>query len=191
MQKITEITETYFVKRRNRNGGTEPEKVKMTRFREVKYIEGGSRFGHYLLDFLFLLGFRMLFWVTIGLILGLTNNVHLLQDSIIGTIETVVNWLFLLPFYYFIFELSMQSTPGKALFGRIVVDEYGNKPTPRQLLIRSVSRIVPFEALSCLSTLGWHDKWSNTFVLHKKELAELKLLQKVNEIGDTSVPLQP
>lgn len=66
----------------------------------------------------------------------------------------------------------------------VVIDEYGNKPDLGTLLLRNVIRIVPFEHLSCLGgkySYGWHDKWSETWVVTETERDELKRLQLENE----------
>jgi uncharacterized RDD family membrane protein YckC len=190
MQKITEIKEFHTIKKKKLvNGETVFVEEKVSRYREIPYVEGWARFGHWLLDYVFRLIFELAIGVVLGIILALTDNIELLEDPSIDTYNKLLSWLIFQPLYYFIFEFAMQASPAKAILGRIVVDEYGNKPTTKQIFLRSISRVVPFEAFSCLSTLGWHDTWSNTFVLRKKDLAELKLLQKINDIDDTSVSL--
>ncbi|MBA3683041.1 MAG: RDD family protein [Bacteroidetes bacterium] len=190
MQKITEIKEFHiFKKRKTVNGETIFVEEKVLRYREIPYVEGWARFGHFLLDYVFRLIFGLFFGVLLGLVLALTNNVEFLQDPNFDLYNRLFSWLILYPMYYFIFEFTMQASPAKAILGRVVIDEYGNKPSPKQFFIRSISKTVPLEVFSCLSTLGWHDTWSNTFVIRKKDLAELKLLQKINDIGDTSVSL--
>ena len=190
MQKITEIRETYTVKRKERvNGGFQEVLKTFTRYHQVNYVSGWPRFGHYVLDYIFLLVFQFMIGATLGIVAGLTQNMDWFDSPYFDTIVRVFNWLVLNPFYYFIFEYAMQSTPGKAILGRVVVDEYGNKPSTKQILYRSLSRMVPFEIFSCLSEQGWHDTWSKTIVLRKKDLTELKLLQKVNNIGNTSISL--
>jgi hypothetical protein len=91
--------------------------------------------------------------------------------------------LFLYPAYYFIFELLYQKTPGKFLTKTSVIDVYGNKPTGPSLLLRSIIRLVPFEAFSCLGYQGWHDRWSDTYVVRDAELKTLKeLLNQTNDV---------
>jgi uncharacterized RDD family membrane protein YckC len=186
VQKITEIKETYTVKRKETINGTDTfvEKV-FSRSREVPVVEGLPRFGHFLLDRVFFYIFSLLIGVFIGVIIGVTGADIDFETSQMKIYDTLFSWLILQPLFYFIFEASMQSSPAKAILGRIVVDEYGNKPSIKQIFIRSISRSVPFEAFSCLSSRGWHDTWSNTFVLRKKDLNELKLLQKINNIGNS------
>lgn len=192
MQKITEIKENYTVNRRVIIDGVPTKKEKtFSRFREVPYVDGWPRLGHYLFDYIFILVFNMLIGAFIGAILGFTGHVQILSDPLFDLYWRILSWLAINPLFYFIFEAGMQASPAKAILGRVVVDEYGNKPTTRQVFIRSVSRAVPFEGFSCLSTLGWHDTWSKTFVIRKKDLEALKLLQKIDNIDGSSVSLQP
>ena len=164
MQKITEIKEYYTEKRREIvNGEQTFIEKKLYRYRELNYVDGWARFGHWLLDYVFRIIFEMAIGVVIGIVLALTQSLDILDDPSIDTYNSIFSWLIFQPLYYFIFEVAMQASPAKAILGRIVVDEYGNKPTTKQIFIRSVSRVVPFEAFSCLSPLGWHDNWSNTF----------------------------
>jgi uncharacterized RDD family membrane protein YckC len=184
VQKITEIKESYTVKRREKVNGEEKfvEKT-FTRFKEVRVVEGLPRFGHFLLDRVFFYLFGLLIGVFLGLLVGLTGIEVDFESSEMKIYDSLFSWLILQPLFYFIFEASMQASPAKAILGRIVVDEYGNKPTMKQIFIRSISRSVPFEAFSCLGSRGWHDTWSDTFVIRKKDLEELRMLQKIDNIG--------
>lgn len=184
MQKITEIKETHTVKRRETVNG-EPIFVEqtLTRFKEVRVVEGLPRFGHFLLDRLFFYLFSLVIGVAIGLVIMLAGIQVDFESDEMKIYDSLFSWLVLQPLFYFIFEFSMQASPAKALLKRVVVDEYGNKPSMKQFFIRSIARSVPFEVFSCLGPRGWHDTWSGTFVIRKKDLEELKLLQKIDEIG--------
>ena len=106
----------------------------------------------------------------------------LTDESVAGKLlDRMLSWLVLYPGYYILFESTLQSTPGKLILGRIVVDEYGEKPSFMTIVKRSYVRIIPFETFSCFSGLGWHDSWSETMVIRKKDLEELKLALKVQE----------
>lgn len=73
--------------------------------------------------------------------------------------------------YYVAFEAATDRTIGKYITGTIVVKEDGSKPEFTDIFIRSISRFVPFEALSFFgkSGRGWHDKWSKTYVIKASE----------------------
>lgn len=184
MQKITEIKVLHTTKKKQLVNGVETFVEEQSwRYKDVKYVDGIARFGHFLLDRVFMYIFNAIFWVIIGIVVVLIAGTEVFEDeSTLNIVDALVSWLFLQPLFYFIFESTMQASPAKAILGRIVVDEYGNKPTLKQIFIRSISRSVPFEPFSCLGQMGWHDTWSNTFVIRKKDLKELKMIQKINEI---------
>jgi len=68
--------------------------------------------------------------------------------------------------YYVFFEGIFGATPGKLITRTRVVQIDGQKPTIGQVLGRTASRFVPFDALSFLgSGAGWHDRWTRTRVV--------------------------
>ncbi len=66
--------------------------------------------------------------------------------------------------YYLFYEAVLGATPAKFLTGTRVVDYDGSKPRFKAIFVRTVSRLVPFEAFSFFADDGWHDKWSETMV---------------------------
>jgi hypothetical protein len=84
--------------------------------------------------------------------------------------------LLLYPMYYIFFEYHYQWTPGKLVTNTIVVDKDGNRPDLRTIILRTVGRYIPFEPFSCLgeNSWGWHDRWTNTYVIEKKDLSTLR-----------------
>lgn len=163
--KITEIAEI----RNNLSGQPYYE------YREVQTVRGWQRLGHYLLDYIIIYGVSMLFQKFVWdyatppeEILSMTREqLMLFQLKAVG-IGLLQNFVF-----YAGFEGFFGSTPGKMLLGRVVIDEYGERPDFPRILIRTISRWVPFEAFSCLAPLGWHDRWSKTFVVTKAEADHL------------------
>ncbi len=192
--KITEIRETYTVKSIIKGeglaiDGTKFENITSVRFKPVATVEGGARFWHYILDTIIYNGFATIVGVPIVLLLVFLGvDISMLTDeSVAGNLlDRMVSWLILYPGYYILFESTLQSTPGKLILGRIVVDEYGEKPSFMTIVKRSYIRIIPFETFSCFSGLGWHDSWSETMVIRKKDLEELKLALKVQEFDAES-----
>jgi len=71
--------------------------------------------------------------------------------------------------YYFLFELLCKGrTIGKFITGTKAVNEDGSEMGARTVLLRSLSRIVPFEALSAFGGHPWHDTWNHTYVIDVK-----------------------
>ncbi|MEZ0005975.1 hypothetical protein ABH942_001338 [Flavobacterium sp. 28YEA47A] len=71
-------------------------------------------------------------------------------------------------FYYAIFESVLGVTVAKTLSETRVTDEEGNKPPVSSILKRTFLRLVPFEALTFFTSLGLHDRWSETYVIKEK-----------------------
>ncbi len=183
--KITEIKESYTQKQRSKDALGNPTFVEksFTRFKEVPYVDGWARFGHFILDRVFFYILIFAFSFVGGIIAYTADMMDIFDSPYFDILTNVVSYLVLYPWYYIIFEYSMQSSPGKLVLGRVVVNEYGEKPTFMQIVGRSYARIVPFEPFSCLGAVGWHDTWSETYVLRKKDLEELKLAIKAQEFG--------
>jgi uncharacterized RDD family membrane protein YckC len=70
--------------------------------------------------------------------------------------------------YYTFFEGLLNATPAKLLTGSRVIDEKGKSPKFQNIFTRTLSRFIPFEAISFLGEKGWHDKISNTYVVKEK-----------------------
>jgi uncharacterized RDD family membrane protein YckC len=183
--KITEIKETHIINTRVKGtiGEVQFEEKSFTRYKDVTYVDGFARFGHYVLDTIFYYIFIVVIAFVSGAFSVLIGMEGLFENPSVDVFFNILNYVILYPGYYLIFEYGLQSSPAKLMLGRVVVNEYGEKPTFKQILGRSYSRIVPFESLSCLSELGWHDKWSDTFVIRKKDLLELQLAIKAQEFG--------
>ncbi|MBS3915904.1 MAG: RDD family protein [Bacteroidetes bacterium] len=173
-KKITEIriTKMRTVHYRDDDGDLirDAEEVEFTR--PVNTASGSKRMLHYFVDsVVFSFGIVLLQTTVIFFSDALENII------IIPFFVPIIN-LICYTFFYFIFENSFQRTPAKFLTGCRVINAYCEKPDAKSILSRSLIRIVPFEALSCFSSSGrgWHDKWSDTWVVDAKEYEELRRL---------------
>lgn len=141
--------------------------------RPVEVVDGWARFGHYLLDAVFI-------WV-LGAVFGLLLGIAIQQNPAFfsmqgGRLELNFIGTGISFGYYMLFELLTSSTPAKLILGRTVVNEYGEKIDGGQAALRSLIRLIPFEAFSCLGERGWHDRWTKTFVVRNAEKEELQRL---------------
>lgn len=179
MKKITELTETRWrtVYRKDIYGNRERDAEEYIAFRNVKSIKPGPRFGHFFIDLIFI---QILFIlhniIMIGVISLFENN----NTVEIITLIFQITLILLIPSYYILCEYKWQQTIGKLLTKTVVIDEYGNKPDLSTILLRSLIRLVPLEAISCYGdkfSHGWHDRWSKTWVVSKEEVETLKKLQ--------------
>lgn len=75
---------------------------------------------------------------------------------------TIFTWLF----YYTICEKAFRGyTLGKLITGTRAVRVDGSELSFKDALLRSLSRMVPFEAFSALNGNPWHDRWTKTAVV--------------------------
>jgi uncharacterized RDD family membrane protein YckC len=168
-KKITDLTEerTYYKRGTDIAGNRTKEPYQARVKRPVQTVTGWPRFGHYLVDLIIIYGINFV----IGLFMGL-----LAPELVFSMPDIVWNLISMLivAMYYFAVESTMGTSIGKLVTNSVVIDEYGDKPNSSALLGRSFSRIIPFEAFSCLAERGWHDKFSNTFVVTKAEHVHLQ-----------------
>jgi uncharacterized RDD family membrane protein YckC len=128
----------------------------------VAVASKGRRLGTFLVDYA---GF-FLSCLVLGLAIGLVFGERGAQ--ILQAIPDVVLGLVMMFSYYLFFEWLWARTPGKLIFGTIVVTESGGKPSLGQLVKRTLCRFIPFEPLSFLGAQGWHDSVSRTRVILTK-----------------------
>lgn len=175
MQKITELTETRYrtVREKNATGKRIPKHIEYKAFREVNVISGGKRFAHSFVDGI--VYYVIYYFVEYAWLSASNNNV--LSNIITGFLISVI-FMFSFPIYYIVFEHFLQRTPGKFLTKTLVIDIYGNKPDIGTNILRNIIRLVPFEAISCFfNERGWHDRWSDTYVVTEEEYIKIKELQ--------------
>lgn len=178
MQKITqiEVTKTRTKFRKDIHGKRIRDKELYKGHRKVRTVAAGPRIGHYIVDSIIFYFLLLVFFFVTAIFLSavLNTNTDVILDS------PFINFIALLlyPTYYFTCEKLWQQTPGKKMTKTVVIDDYADKPTDKQLLLRSIIRLVPFEAFSCTGdhSYGWHDKWSNTWVVTTEERDKLKEL---------------
>lgn len=72
--------------------------------------------------------------------------------------------------YYALIEYFFKGrTLGKMATGTVVVREDGAKITFKDAFLRSLCRLIPFEALSAFGYRPWHDSLTNTLVVKKNK----------------------
>jgi uncharacterized RDD family membrane protein YckC len=93
--------------------------------------------------------------------------ITLLTREQLGRSATILTFA-IRPLYYICFESLLQQTPAKMMTRTRVITEDGRKPSPGQIIKRTLIRFIPFEAFTFLSADGskWHDRWSKTRVVH-------------------------
>jgi uncharacterized RDD family membrane protein YckC len=123
-----------------------------------------KRFFNYLIDITFYYMIMVMMGVIWGGILIATGGSFEESDSenMIWNIIAIGGFLA----YYITFESILGKTIGKMVTNTKVVLTDGTKPALKKIVIRTFSRLIPFEAFSFLSgPLGWHDSISGTMVI--------------------------
>ncbi|MGK2864199.1 MAG: RDD family protein [Chitinophagaceae bacterium] len=130
----------------------------------------GKRFANYIIDIVF-----FYFLVFLGSVVYVLLNPASVYSPVednpeYNFMETLVI-IFALILYYFAVETIFKGkTLGKLITGTRAVNEDGSNITPRAAFLRSLCRVVPFEAFSALGTPSypWHDKWAKSYVIDEK-----------------------
>lgn len=179
MKKITELTEIRWrtIRLQDAYGNYVSENEQYEVYRNVNDVASGPKFAHFIID---AICFQIVIYIinyVLQLLINFTEFSALINLTL--TLITNISLLIFYPALYAFCEYKWQRTPGKFLTKSIVIDEYGNKPELRVIILRSLIRIVPFEPLSSLGepSSGWHDRWSKTWVVSEEELAEIKRIQ--------------
>jgi uncharacterized RDD family membrane protein YckC len=108
-----------------------------------------------------------------------------------GAFTKLVIAVFVTGLYYFLMENYTGATIGKFATGSRVVDAYGQRPTSKAILIRTLVRLMPIEVFTFVGegATGLHDSASNTYVIdiHKYNHA-LRLKKGLSDRGITQNP---
>lgn len=135
-------------------------------------------------------GFTFAIGAVLGLISEWTDNsifIDWLDDA-----TPLDDYLFsyaVLVSYYIISEGLSQRTIGKYITNTIVVDEFGNKPPLKNIVVRSFCRLIPFDGLTFFNdSRGWHDRFSDTYLFKKNVLdRKISLEKDFDEIGKSEL----
>ncbi|THU36879.1 RDD family protein [Niastella caeni] len=96
------------------------------------------------------------------------KNYVIFQETMSGLMAQFALSLVVIFFYYLIFEaVTKGRTFGKILTGTIAITQDGSPFTFKHALMRTLCRLIPFEAFSAFGYLPWHDSLSKTAVVRK------------------------
>ncbi len=135
--------------------------------RAPETVSQGIRIGYYLIDVVIFYIIQFIFGIALALGFGIFEIPVVLSYLI--SISCIFG-------YYFIMEGFTGGSIGKLITGYIVIDEFAERPTLGKIAVRTLARLIPFEAFSCLSERGWHDTMSKTYVVKLSEKDKLKKL---------------
>lgn len=129
---------------------SQPEKIDLAEYELVNYTSTGHRFVHRLVDALFVLPI-FFFW---GRILNV-NNEYVLQ----------VVFMIVYLVYCFLAEVLFLQTLGKIATNSCVTT-IGTQYSVGRILVRTLARLIPFDAFSFFFKANWHDTTTNTSVVY-------------------------
>ncbi|HEX2845050.1 MAG TPA: RDD family protein [Chitinophagaceae bacterium] len=135
----------------------------------------GQRAVNLIIDnILMRLGLTYITGTAVGYLLGslfpeytlrIVENTNNLDLFLIGYIVAIFNYLI----YYTICEKAFRGyTLGKLLTGTRAIRQDGGELTFKDAFLRSLSRLVPFEAFSGFGDSPWHDSWTKTTVVKSR-----------------------
>ncbi|MDR6841685.1 RDD family protein [Pseudoxanthomonas sacheonensis] len=138
----------------------------------VHHIQSASkprRFLNWLIDKLAMLGLMVLAAALIG-VFGSDAALEWI-DGMNKPTEYAIDFAMVL-IYYTAMEGLFGLTIGKLITGTRVVDAEGRRLTFKRALLRSLCRLIPFDALSLLISdddvrRAWHDSITRTYVVSK------------------------
>lgn len=151
-------------------------------FPEFKPASSGKRFLNRLID--------TVCYVLIVLVFvknGLFGEAIAEMDS---TLEfTIIEIPFIIVYYLF-FESLFHATPGKFITNSIVVNDSGERPRFVQILGRTFSRLIPFDAFTFFGdpSRGWHDSLPNTYVVEAIDAEQQKKIDMLLDVEATHQP---
>ena len=146
-----------------------------------------DRFVNCILDFIFIIVTIIVFTFLIIIIGNVFQwGIYRIWTEIGSDLGISGVYLSFAMFYYLVLEGLFGRSFGKFITGSVVVTENGVKPSFSLICVRTLCRLIPFDALSFLGKSGriWHDSLSNTYVVEKKALEkEMEFFHTINLIG--------
>lgn len=146
-----------------------------------------KRFGNFVLDLIFR---YVLVFILSFIALAIDPDGFAAWIETVTTLEDMMYSLILLIIYFIVTESLFQRTLGKLITGTKVVMADGSKPGFGTIVVRTLCRLIPFEAFSFIgeNTYGWHDSLSKTYVVDIKMYDDaMNRRQSFDEIGSKEI----
>jgi len=142
---------------------------------QFEYATTWQRFFNFLIDNLLMrFGLSYITGTAVGMLLGLLAPDYILRVAenperidiyVLGYLVAIFNYLI----YYTICEKGFKGyTLGKLITGTRAIRQDGGELSFKDALLRSLSRMVPFEVFSGFGGHPWHDTWTKTMVIKSR-----------------------
>lgn len=148
------------------------------------YASRERRLANYVIDRIFL--YPLAFFIGIAAVIADEMfGIQAISDFILAMSmwEEIVLGLFIGFLYYTLIEGLTGRSLGKYITRTKIINENGEKPDFADAILRSLCRMIPFEAFSFLGETGrgWHDSISKTYVVDIKKFENMKKQDHFNE----------
>jgi uncharacterized RDD family membrane protein YckC len=151
---------------------TQPDIFAAEDIYQYEYASNGQRFLNWLVDNLLMrFGLNWASGYIVGYFLAKFFPEFYLNAILSKGVEFYITIYLLSIFNYLVYYTFCEKvfngyTLGKLISGTRAIREDGSELTFKDAFLRSLSRLVPFEALSIWFGYGlWHDNWTNTMVI--------------------------
>ncbi len=140
------------------------------------YASSGQRLANLFIDTIMYYILLIVVSAILGVVLALIGGMALVNTIVDSSFFNIAVTYGTILLYFIVFEFFLQKSIGKYLSKTIVVNENGEKPTLKQIVGRTFSRFIPFDAFSYLgsSVRGWHDTLPNVYVVDEKLFQQKK-----------------
>lgn len=137
---------------------------------QYEYASTGQRFLNYLIDNLFMnYGLSYITGYAVGVVIASLFPefaAGFQEDRLSLTLVALTVSIFNYLLYYTLCEKLFNGyTLGKLITGTRAIREDGKPLTFRNAILRTLSRLVPFEIFSGFQVRPWHDQWTDTMVI--------------------------
>ena len=151
----------------------------------------GERFLNYIIDLLVLYVIVLCIGQTIFIIADITMS-YGLADWVesMNSFEQSVFAILIVFFYYGLTEMYFSRSIAKYFTKTMVVRKDGSRPNSKTIIMRTLCRLIPFEPFSFSgnTSRGWHDMFSDTYVVKKHEFNEKKrLFYPSDQVGENVI----
>ena len=137
----------------------------------LERVGPGLRFANLMIDTLVYYGVLIvgLGFVIYGSGQDVDNSFLGREDGGSVALQYLISIASYLGFFTLLEGATKGKTLGKFITGTRALKIDGNKITWKDALMRSLSRLVPFEAFSAFGGNPWHDRWTDTIVIKDRK----------------------
>jgi uncharacterized RDD family membrane protein YckC len=132
---------------------------------DVHCASGEKRFLNYLLDMVFFYLFCVLLGTVLGIVFAVVSPSSISWLNNDNKITSYILAFIFMSIYYVVQEGMTGRTLAKLITKTKVIDQNGQIPDFKTILLRTLCRFIPFDALSFIGSEGWHDTLSKTRVV--------------------------